>query len=86
MSLSRRDWDLLDRFLTEEGRCNIIGSIKGLTQGGADFQTMEHIVHVCPLRYFLEGMACLHNVGETGFKLLRELDLALWSDGGSLSL
>ena len=82
MDLPRKDWALLNRFRTGVGRCNYWKYKWGLTQDqscdcGADLQTMEHIISECPVRYFREGIASLHSVGEAGLEWLRELDLAL---------
>ena len=65
--LPRRQWSLLNRFRTAQGKCR--ACLKRWGQATSDLcdcgeiQTMSHIVNTCPLTKFEGGLEALHEAG-----------------------
>ena len=66
--LPRRQWCLLNRFRTAQGKCR--ACLKRWGQATSDLcdcgeiQTMSHIVNACPLTRFDGGLQALHEADE----------------------
>jgi len=73
--LPRRQWSMLNRFRTGQGRCgvNLVrwGQATDPTCGCGAPQTMSHIVNECPLTMFNGGLEALHHAEEDAVQWLR---------------
>ena len=73
--LPRRQWSLLNRFRTGQGQCRSClmkwGQASSDLCDCGEIQTMSHIVNVCPLTKFKEGLQTLHEAGEVAAEWLK---------------
>jgi len=76
-ALRRRQWCLLNRFRTGQGRCR--ACLKRWGQATSDLcdcgeiQTMSHIVDACPLTKFEGGLQALHKADEAAAEWLKTM-------------
>ena len=76
-ALRRRQWCLLNRFRTGQGRCR--ACLKRWGQATSDLcdcgeiQTMSHIVDACPLTKFEGGLQALHEADEAAAEWLKTM-------------
>ncbi|XP_055714426.1 uncharacterized protein LOC129808680 [Phlebotomus papatasi] len=80
--LRRREWAMLNRFRTTQGRCAYLLHKWGMADSpecdcGSAFQTMSHIVNDCPRRGFVGGLGSLDRLPQAAHDYLRNLDLNL---------
>ncbi|UYV84148.1 hypothetical protein LAZ67_X001318 [Cordylochernes scorpioides] len=80
-SLSRREWVLLNRFRTGQGRCAELMKLWGYTKDPNCAcnvpQSMSHILDDCPLYKFNGGISNLHSVTPEALNWLKALPLRL---------
>lgn len=79
--LDRKTWKTINRIRTGHGRTGQMLSRWNNTSPecdcGANSQTMEHIVNVCPLRCFSGGITELHELTSEAVDWLRNIDIEL---------
>ncbi|UYV83713.1 K02A2.6-like [Cordylochernes scorpioides] len=80
-SLPRREWVLLNRFRTGQGRCAELMKLWGYTKDPNCAcnvpQSMSHILDDCPLYKFNGGISNLHSVTPEALNWLKALPLRL---------
>ncbi|UYV61324.1 hypothetical protein LAZ67_1004348 [Cordylochernes scorpioides] len=80
-SLPRREWVLLNRFRTGQGRCAELMKLWGYTKEPNCAcnvpQSMSHILDDCPLYKFNGGISNLHSVTPEALNWLKALPLRL---------
>ncbi|UYV62189.1 hypothetical protein LAZ67_1008159 [Cordylochernes scorpioides] len=80
-SLPRREWVLLNRFRTDQGRCAELMKLWGYTKDPNCAcnvpQSMSHILVDCPLYKFNGGISNLHSVTPEALNWLKALPLRL---------
>ncbi|UYV82011.1 hypothetical protein LAZ67_21000390 [Cordylochernes scorpioides] len=80
-SLPRREWVLLNRFRTGQGRCAELMKLWGYTKDPNCAcnvpQSMSHILDDCPLYKFNGGISNLHSVTPEALNWLKDLPLRL---------
>jgi hypothetical protein len=79
--LRRREWVILNRFRTSQGKCAHLMHRWGYSDSavcdcGFLEQTTEHIL-ICPLRAFESDLMTLHKATPEAVNYLRTLDLDL---------
>ncbi|UYV68231.1 hypothetical protein LAZ67_5003531 [Cordylochernes scorpioides] len=81
LSLPRREWVLLNRFRTGQGRCAELMKLWGYTKDPNCAcnvpQSMSHILDDCPLYKFNGGISNLHSVTPEALNWLKALPLRL---------
>jgi hypothetical protein len=80
--LRRREWVLLNRFRTTQGKCAFLMHRWGSSNAtncdcGHPCQTMDHIIDDCPMHAFEDGLLSLHEATPEAIQYLSDLNIDL---------
>jgi hypothetical protein len=80
--LRRREWVLLNRFRTSEGKCAFLLHRWGYSNAtnsdcGHPCQTMDHIIDNCPIHAFKDGLLSSHEATVEAIQYLSDLNIDL---------
>jgi hypothetical protein len=80
--LRRREWVLLNRFRTSQGKCTFLMhrwcySNATNCDCGHPYQTMDHIIDDCPIHAFEDGLLSLHEATSEAIQYLSDLNIDL---------